>query len=738
MHKDDAVEGNVHSIVYANEENGYTVLRIQAEPTRLVVAVGVVPHIVVGEYIQARGAYTTHANFGQQFKIESYTKQLPAEEDQIVAYLGSGVIKGIGHATALRIVQKFGRETLDILQNNPKALADIKGINEAKAVKIGKDFLEINSVNVLVDFLIEYQIPVEVAAKLYKFYGIHAINVIKTNPYILSGQDCGLDFMMVDRMAIGMGFDADSDERCQAAVTFELTYNSGEMGHTFIPTDKLVAACTQLICVDQGSIIRAIENLTRLSIVKCVSLAGVQVCYMSEVYNAEHNAAVSVCERLKSKPVVTEEIEQHINEYEEVSNIQLAQMQRQAIKSAIENNILVLTGGPGTGKSTTVRGILFVLKRLQVKTALAATTGKAAKRLSQLCGAEARTLHRLLEAEFALGTTVFNKNGDNLLECGAVVVDEASMIDIHLFNGLMQAMKENCRLIIVGDCDQLPSVGCGNVLSDLINTQIIPVVYLNQIFRQAVHSDIIYNAHKINNGEMPNLDNKTQDFFFMRRGSEAGLDTIVELCKTRLPKKLGINPNDIEIITPSRRYGMSTDAINKALQQALNPPADDKEEKTFGFNVFRVGDKVMQTSNNYHLVWKSIAGDESGIGVFNGDVGIIHLIDNKNQVVLCDFDDQRYVYPFDALEELSLAYAVTVHKAQGSEFDVVIFAAFDTPERLLRRNVLYTAVTRAKKMLIIVGRSDIIAYMVENNKQQKRYTGLKYMIVSGMENGMVS
>lgn len=725
------INGIISSVIYLNDENGYAVVRMETDSGEMVTAVGCLPYIAPGEMISAEGSWVTHAQHGRQFKIEQSNRLLPTSADGIYEYLAGSTVKGIGPATAALIVDRFKEKSLDILEMHPEKLAEIKGISLTKAKDLSASFKKQAGVRRLTEFLCAYGIKPLVALKLYRAYGSAALETVHENPYIISASHIGASFAEADNLALELGIEGDSINRISAAVLFELQHNSGN-GHCFIPRDKLIAATSQLISVPADLVSDAIDSLSENGGLVCDKVANLNVCYLTELYEAETYTA----ERLKSmvglKTKSSANIERLITKLESLYDISYAPLQKQSIELALNNRILVITGGPGTGKTTIIKGILSLYDELELETLLAAPTGRAAKRMSELTGREASTIHRLLGAKMAEDgeTVVFSKHEGDPLNCDALVLDECSMVDITLMSSLLKALKPGCRLVLVGDADQLPSVGPGNVFSDIIRSQTVPTVRLTEIFRQKGDSRIVRNAHMINRGEHPDFEANTGDFFRLRRlkGGTA-VETIVELCARRLPENMKIPSASIQVLSPTRKGETGTVNLNKRLQAALNPPSESKKEKLFGEAVFRVGDRVIQTKNNYDTIWKT-KGGVSGAGVYNGDIGTIAQIDPITETLTVDFEDKLATYSFEMLNELEHAWALTVHKSQGSEYRAVVLALSGDVQMLLTRGVLYTAVTRAKELLIMVGDDNIAHRMIDNNKQSRRYSALRLRLIA--------
>ena len=721
------ISGTVESVIYKNEENGYTVLRLNDQAGAVITVVGCFPYASPGESMIVTGSWMNHAVHGRQFKAEFAQRLLPTTANAIYDYLAGGSVRGVGPATASLIVNEFGEKTLEVMENSPQLLAKIRGISAAKAEQISKSFRRQAGVRRLMEFVCSFGLRPILAMRMYKFYGDDALALLRDNPYILATEHIGGSFAEADTMALEMGVDSYSKNRICAAVLFELVHNSGN-GHCFIPREKLAAVTAQLIGVDEPSADECIDILIESGQLMHEEVAGCKACYLPSLYHAESDAAEHIARMCKRKFDETVNIPALISTLEKQLGIQYAPLQRKTLKLALENQIIVITGGPGTGKTTSIRAILAMFDRLGLKTLLTAPTGRAAMRMTELTGQESSTVHRLLEAKFSDDgeTVVFGKNESDRLDCDAVILDECSMVDIVLMDALLSALPPDARLVMVGDADQLPSVGPGNVFSAVIRSQVVPTIRLTEIFRQNEGSRIVRNAHMINKGEHPNLSENAGDFFRLKR-LEAGstVDTIAELCSVRLPGKMGIPPEDIQVLSPTRRGELGTVSLNKRLQQVLNPPRKDKKEKAFGDVVFREGDRVMQIKNNYDILWQNESRTVAGSGIYNGDIGTILSIDMDSESLSVNFDGRIASYGFDSLIELEHAWAMTVHKSQGSEYRAVILSLSPGSQMLLTRDVLYTAVTRAKELLIMVG-DDATAYkMIDNFRQSKRYSALR-------------
>ena len=727
-------EGTVHSIIFQNAENGYTVLRLLTEEGEVVTVVGCIPCVAPGEHLAVSGVWEQHPQHGEQLRAVELERTLPEDEEEIFSYLSSGICKGVGPATAQRIVDRFGAETLTVLEREPERLNLIKGITAKKAQEIAASFRQHMGLRRLMAFLAQYQLPPVLAMQLRQQYGDAALEMVENNPYLLSGDSCGVEFSVTDEIAMSMGIAADSMERLQAAVTFELSHNENN-GHVFLPRNKLVAATCQLLDSESSLVEQALDDLIDRRAVVQEQVANVEACYLRRLWEAE----VSACARLNNLLAVdadeSRQAERTVAEIEREQGITYAAQQRQAVALAAREGVLILTGGPGTGKTTTVRGIVALFQKMGLDILLAAPTGRAAKRMSELTGMEAQTVHRMLGMSWNESThqVTFTKSEKEPLEADAVIVDEMSMVDLSLFSALLRALRPGTRLVLVGDADQLPSVGAGNVFSDLIRSGRVETVFLREVFRQAEQSAIIRNAHAVNMGEPPQLTNNQGDFFFLcRRDAERVVSTVVELCKTRLPDNMGVPSDQIQVLTPTRKGPSGTIRLNQYLQEALNPRAPGKMEIQWGDRLFREGDRIMQTRNDYDVVWEKPDGT-IGTGMFNGDVGKIIQIDPSGEWLAVNFEDRVATYGVEMLNEVDLAYAQTVHKAQGSEYRAVVLAAMPAAQSLMVRGVLYTALTRARELLIVVGDDAAIRAMAANDRQQKRYSGLRWRLAHSGE-----
>ena len=725
--------GKISSVIYTNEENGYTVLRLETQDGGLVTVVGTLPSAYPGEELHVIGAWMTHPNHGRQFKCEYAERSLPRTKEAIYAYLAGHAVRGIGPATAALIVDRFGDKTLDVLENHPERLTEIRGISASKAEKVSRDFRRQAGLRRLMEFLCAHELKPLLAVRLYRFYGEEAMEVVGGDPYIIAAPHIGGSFAEADRLAFDLGGEADSPARVRAAAVFELRHNAGN-GHCFIPTDKLTAATAQFIGVETEAVAAAIDSLSGDGTLVRTGLSGRDVCYLAELYEAERDVAERL-HAMASAPVERSGVDKILDRLEAGRGVKYAPKQREAVSLAANSRVMALTGGPGTGKTTSLRAILAVYDALGIETVLTAPTGRAAKRMGELTGREAATIHRLLGAGFSEDgeRVVFAKGAEDKLECGAVVLDECSMVDITLMDALLKAMPDGARLVLVGDADQLPSVGPGSVFSDILRSGTVPSVRLTEIFRQTGESRIVSYAHEINAEEHPRLTENKGDFFFLRRSNPVHTaETVAELCSVRLPGKMGIPPEEIQVLTPTRKGEAGTRELNKRLQSVLNPQAKGKNEKNFGEITFREGDRVMQIRNNYDMIWQRVSpgGEtEHGSGVYNGDVGYILGIDSENETLTVDFDGRVAVMSFDQLVELEHAWAVTVHKSQGSEYRAVVLAIAPAAPRLMTRGVLYTAVTRSRELLIAVGDETAAQRMIDNHIQSRRYSGLRLRLL---------
>ncbi|MBQ9151286.1 MAG: ATP-dependent RecD-like DNA helicase, partial [Clostridia bacterium] len=717
--------GVVEHIIYCNEDNGYIVFDFGMDDSgEVITAQGILPYISDGDALILWGVWIHSPKYGRQFKVAQYERHMPADTAAIVRYLSSRTVKGVGPKLAARIVEAFGEDTLDIMENHPEWLAEVPGISKKKAEEISEDFKAKAGVRSAMMFFRDY-FGAAMTVKIYKTLGSGCVDIAKKNPYRLCDEVDGVGFERADQMAMAMGLDPEGNERLMSGVKYLLTRNAQRNGHLCLPREKLIEASAQLLHTTPEKVTAAVDALLCKGGLTQRVYDGRRMMFDVEADRAEQYIAQKLTLLDKLCPAVdVGDIHAFITREEKKRDMAYAAGQKQAIEYALAHGVMILTGGPGTGKTTVVHALLGIFSSLDFKVALAAPTGRAAKRLSEATSCEARTIHRLLEMEFAEGDRGrFRRNETELLEEHVIIVDEASMVDNALMCALLKAIKPGARLILIGDADQLPSVGAGRVLNDLIDSGRFATVRLTEIFRQARESLIVTNAHAVNEGYMPDLSVKNNDFFFMARPSDRAVaETIVELYGTRLPRAYGKSTEGgIQVITPSRRGEAGTENLNRLLQSALNPPMKGKRELKFRETVFREGDRVMQTKNNYDVLWE---GDNSeGSGVFNGDIGTITRISVADREMTIRFDDREAVYNAEMLDELEHAWAITVHKSQGSEYPYVIIPMYAAPPMLLTRNLLYTAITRAKRMVILVGREDIVGVMVRNNHQTMRYTG---------------
>lgn len=733
----ESVQGEVTGIIYSNDANGYKVLEIENDED-FFVAVGYFHGVIEGETLKLTGKWINHATYGEQFKAELFEKTVPATRASIMRYLSSGIIKGVRESTARKLVEHFGEDTLKVMEKEPERLAVIKGISISKALKMHESYVTQLGSSTLVMFLQDCGISVKTAAKIYKKFGSAAVDIIKQNPYILCEEIEGIGFKTADDIASKLSFESDNVNRIKAGTLYTLKYNT-QFGHTFLPQEVLVNLSSKLLGVDTGKVYDALESLVADGILVSHDDGKMTAVYYYTHYMCESYAARKLCllNRLKYK-YDRKDIFKQIDIIEKKHKITFAELQREAIAMAMLNSVLVITGGPGTGKTTIINAIIDVMHSNGLTVVLTAPTGRAAKRMSQVCSLEAKTVHRLLEAGYygGNGEMEFMVNEKEPIDADVVIVDEMSMVDIVLLNSLLKAVKEGTRLIMVGDVNQLPSVGPGNVLRDIIDSGVVEVIRLTEIFRQAQESMIVTNAHGIYNGEYPVLNAPGKDFFFADCPNAAdGVEYILSLCNTRLPKAYGYNPFDIQVLSPAKKGIAGVYNLNERLRDVLNPPSKDKKERDFGFRLFREGDKVMQVRNNYDIKWQNLMGTENGNGVFNGDVGVISSIKNEFHTLTVMYDDKKVTYDFnDVSDELELAYCITIHKSQGSEFPVIVMPMYDAPHMLINRNLLYTGITRAKYLVVLVGKETIIHKMVDNNREDMRYSGLKDKLVQNNEN----
>lgn len=727
------LEGTVNSIVYRNHDNGYTILRFDCEGDRITL-VGHMPLVREGEDLKIKGDWVYHPVYGEQVQVSAYSSIAPSTLEGIEKYLASGLIPGIGPKTAKNIVATLGKDSLDIIQYNPMKLITVDGIGKKRAKKIAKAFEEQRGLRDVMMFLQSYDISTAFALKIYKKYREETVKLIKENPYRLVNDIEGIGFKRADKIAMSMGIEANSPGRVYAGTKHVLTESAGA-GHVFVPRELLASRAAALMEVDEQQVQEAIESLAIAGQLKLEHGQDCQVVYYMPFYYAETSVASRLTElALMDYDAFDLDMGKEIKSHEENHEIILDPVQKEAVVQSVQNGIVVITGGPGTGKTTTIKAIIDIFEDSGLKVVLAAPTGRAAKRMAQACDRGASTIHRLLEFSYHEEESIsgFGRDEENPLDCEVLIIDEVSMVDILLMHHLLKAIRAGTRLVMVGDVDQLPSVGPGNVLKDIINSGIVKVVRLKRIFRQEGESSIVVNAHRINEGLYPVTNARDGDFFFIeKKDMQQVVDTVIDLCKNRLPKYSGYNPlTDIQVLSPMRKGPVGVENLNNRLRDSLNPAVAGKEEKEYGNFVFRVGDRVMQIKNNYTLKWEvnlTGGGNAEGEGVFNGDLGIIESLDVEEGQLEVLFDDERRVcYRFNQLDELEPAYAVTVHKSQGSEFPVMVMPVFWGPPMLVTRNLLYTALTRAKELAVLVGRADYLCRMVDNNRISRRYSALDW------------
>ncbi len=729
------MSGTVESVIYSNEENGYAICDLGTEDDEIVTIVGTLPYIGEGDHVTVFGRWVHNPKYGRQFRVEQYEKKLPADTASILRYLSSRTVRGIGPRTAQKIVDAFGTDTFDVIENHPDWLEQV-GISGKKAQAISEDFREKSGIRSAMMFFRDY-FGAALTVRIYRKWGSGAVEIARRNPYRLCEEIEGIGFEKADAMADKLGLSRGSDDRAMSGLLYLLNSNAAQNGHVCLPREKLISAGAKMLEISEEGAADAVKKLLVAGKLKVSVFDGESYIYTAAAYDSECYIAekLELIDKLCVRPDV-EDVYGFIRREEAASGMEYAELQRKAIYDALSNGVLILSGGPGTGKTTVVRALLHIFRSLDFKVALTAPTGRAAKRLSESTSWEAKTIHRLLEMEYdgnAPESSGFRRDSHNYLEEDVIIVDEASMVDNALMSALLKAIKPGARLIIIGDADQLPSVGAGNVLRDLISSGHFATILLTEIFRQAEKSLIVTNAHAINEGRMPRLDVKDRDFFYLPRGNDREIAmTVADLCRNRLPRAYGeIAETGTQVITPSRKGEAGTENLNLLLQSCLNPPAKNKREFVHRDRVFREGDRVMQIRNNYDLSWTRGVRDE-GTGVFNGDIGTVMTVDPVEKRMEIRFDERTVFYDFSLAEDLEHAWAITVHKSQGSEYPIVVIPLYQAPPLLLTRNLFYTAVTRAERMVILVGREEIVHVMVENNRQSMRYTGLAYRL-SGTE-----
>ena len=725
---EETITGVVEEITFQNDQNGFTVLDFSTED-ELFTAVGVMPGITAGETVSLTGNFVMHPTFGRQLKVTAFTRTLPETSEQIIKYLSSGVIRGIGPKKALLIVETFGTDTLNVIENEPERLAELRGISQEQAKNIGEEFKKQYAMRTVMLGLEKYGLTPNECVRIYKKMGIQAVEAVKENPYCLCSLGIGISFEKAELIEDKLEEKPVPEHRIKEGILHVMRHNRNSRGHTCIPREKLLKPCADLLSTNEDTIDITIDSLVSVAQLKTYIIDNTEFVFLPSSYRDEKRIAERMSVVAKFPPPRMSTLAQTIDDIEYENDIKYEELQRMAIATAANKGLLILTGGPGTGKTTAIKGIIKVFEKQQLDIALAAPTGRAAKRMTELTGRESKTIHRLLEVEWDEDDRpVFRRDAKNPLDCNALILDELSMVDISLFASLLDALPLGCRLILVGDSDQLPPVGAGNVLHDLIKAEVLPVIELNKVFRQAMESKIVSNAHKIVHGEMPDLKNDNKDFFHMERQSTfLASQTVAELCAIRLKKAYGWDPlSDIQVICPSKKGETGTVNLNKILQNVLNPKDDNKHEVIVAGQLFREGDKVMQTKNNYNIEWES--EDEKGNGIFNGDIGILEKINTQNGLVIINFDGRVAEIAAENLSELDLSYAITVHKSQGSEFKAVIMPVIGVVPELSYRNLLYTAVTRAKDMLITVGSADLVYSMTANDRKSKRYSALSHFL----------
>ncbi len=723
------IEGMVEEIIYENPENGYTVCDISSAG-QLITLTGYMPNLTEGENILVHGEWVTHVEYGDQFKVEYYERKMPSTETEIEKYLASGLFPGIGKVTARKIVELFGADALEVIGHEPDSILAVSGLTKKKTDAIYKKYVELIGVREVVIFFQRFGISPSSAVKAYKLLGQDTVKRVSENPYILADSVDGISFKTADAMAEELGIDQNSFARVSSGIRYLMQQIGYLSGHTFLPRTTVIGQAAQFLEIEKLVAEEAVAEMLLKEELVLSNMGEYDALYLKSFYDAEKRVAERILEMSSLVfDADIDEMNQLIQEVEAEIGIALAEKQLEAVQAVFANSAMVITGGPGTGKTTIIKAVISLMERIGKRVMLTAPTGRAAKRMTELCGMEAKTIHRLLEITPGVDKVgaQFARNLRNPLECDVLIIDEMSMVDILLMDSLLDAVSRGTRVIMVGDSDQLPSVGAGNVLKDIIDSDSLTCIRLTEIFRQARESMIVVNAHRINRGEMPLFNDKDNDFFLVSRDDPLLLpETIADLCARRLPKAYGLsNLSQVQVLTPTRKSLIGVQNLNIVLQDALNPASPEKAEKLTGRCVFRVGDKVMQIKNNYHLEWERLPNGEKGLGVFNGDVGFITKIDNRSQKVSVVFDDKLVEYDFLLLDELELAYAVTVHKSQGSEFDVVVMPMFETHRLLMTRNLLYTAITRAKSLVVLVGRAEYIKTFVDNDNIQGRFSGLK-------------
>ena len=720
------LEGTVEHVIYENADSGYAVFEVDAGGTDVVVA-GNVGGVDNGMSVTVYGHMVNHPSYGEQFRAETIEARLPEDRTAILSYLSSGVLPYIGPSTAKKIVAKFGDDTLTVIAETPQRLCELKGITEQKAAIISNEFRRMYGVREVVAWFARYGMTARQAVTCYRALGPHTVEALTQNPYLLCGEPLQLKFGQVDTIAAALQFETGCRLRVAAGLLYALRHNAGN-GHTCLPRTQLLETASNFIHQPPEKLAAALDECIRTEELRVKLFDGTPYIYLPDLLEAEEDIAARLAMLTKRGKNTAHGLDKNIQILELTQGFAYAPLQKEAIRKAMTENCLVLTGGPGTGKTTTVNAILQLLEDQAERVALCAPTGRAAKRLSELTGRKASTIHRLLEVDYTGGVVSFIHNDKNLLKCDVVILDEMSMVDVKLFQALIAALRYSCRIIMVGDADQLPSVGPGNILGEIIRSGLVPTVCLNEIFRQAKRSLIVENAHHIISGEPLQKGGKTDDFFFLESDGDAAQRLVCDLVTTRLPRSYGFDPiRDIQVLCPTKLGPTGTQALNVELQNLLNPEQTGKPQLQSAARVFRVGDKVMQVRNNYEIIWNRIGG-EQGVGAYNGDIGIVESINTRDRSMVVRMDDKRLVYPAENLNELEIAYAITVHKSQGSEFPAVILPVAQVPPRLCYRNLFYTGVTRARKLCIVAGRRDVVNRMMGNIRQNLRYSGLAYLL----------
>ena len=724
------LEGTVEHVIYENADSGYAVFEVDAGGTDVVVA-GNVGGVDNGMSVTVYGHMVNHPSYGEQFRAETIEARLPEDRTAILSYLSSGVLPYIGPSTAKKIVAKFGDDTLTVIAETPQRLCELKGITEQKAAIISNEFRRMYGVREVVAWFARYGMTAQQAVTCYRALGPHTVEALTQNPYLLCGEPLQLKFGQVDTIAAALQFETGCRLRVAAGLLYALRHNAGN-GHTCLPRDKLLESTSKFLRLPLGDLEAALDELLSSEELRTRTFDGVEYIYLPDLLSAEEDIAARLGQLSTFPTEAPPTLDADIRVLEMAQGFAYAPLQRQAIRLALSSRVMVLTGGPGTGKTTTVNAILSLYEALYDRVALCAPTGRAAKRLSELTNHAASTIHRLLEVDYSSGSVRFIHNEKNLLKYDVIILDEMSMVDVKLFQALIAALRYSCRIIMVGDADQLPSVGPGNILGEIIRSGLVPTVCLNEIFRQAAQSLIVENAHHIISGEPLKKGGKTDDFFFLEADGDAAQKLVCDLVTTRLPRSYQFDPvKDIQVLCPTKLGPTGTQALNAELQAMLNPPRKGKPELQSAARVFRVGDKVMQVRNNYEITWQRIGG-EQGVGAYNGDIGIVESIDVRSRSMVVRMDDRRLVYPAENLNELEIAYAITVHKSQGSEFPAVILPAAQVPPRLCYRNLFYTGVTRGRKLCIVVGRRDVVNRMMSNIRQNLRYSGLAALLAEAL------